>query len=261
MLPEHALARVQQEMAATLRAATLHDAEQVAPAGMSTQRLGIYRRLIHDNQASLLAATFPVLRSLHDELAWAELVSAFIAGHRAQTPLFHELPAEFLLWLQGAGAVQLQRMPCMLELAHYEWMELAAMLAEAGPEDWQIDSQGDVLSAVPVLSALAWPLVYHFPVHSIGPGHVPLQPSDQPVCLLIWRDAGEQVRFMALNALSMALLQALQQQRGLPLASCKTGSQLLQQLQCDFALPDLQQTGQVLLQQWRDHGVITGTLL
>ena len=71
--------------------------------------------------------------------------------------------------------------PWLAELAHYEWVELALQIAERRrlpPHD----PDGDLLDGVPVLSPLAWPLAYRWPVHRIGPDSSPSAPPTRRPC-------------------------------------------------------------------------------
>ena len=74
---------------------------QPAPAGIEERRLAIYRDLLFNNVESLLAGNFPVIRRLLGESDWKLLVRDFFRDHRCQTPLFPELPREFLRFLEA----------------------------------------------------------------------------------------------------------------------------------------------------------------
>lgn len=67
-------------------------------------------------------------------------------------------------------------------------------------------------------------LNYRWPVHQIGPDHRPDAPLEQPVWLLVYRNAEDRVAFMEINAVTARLLALMQEQ---PLSS---GEQLLQTL-------------------------------
>ena len=58
-----------------------------------------------------------------------------------------------------------------LELAHYEWVELALSLDTREIRQDGINPDGDLLSGVPVLNELSWSLVYDYPVQRIGPDY------------------------------------------------------------------------------------------
>ena len=54
--------------------------------------------------------------------------------HRCRTPYFSQLGEEFIGWLQDGYRAEEGDPPFLLELAHYEWVELALSLAEAPVE-------------------------------------------------------------------------------------------------------------------------------
>src|SRR5690606_23778499 len=144
-----------------------------APPGVEQRRLDIYRELFFNNVANLLGGNFPVLRRIHGDAAWRALVHAFYRDHGSRTPLFTELPREFLRYLETRG--EDPAMPWLRELAHYEWAELALQISEATRDDVAHDADGDLLAGCPLPSPLAWPLAYAWPVHRIGPDYRPRQ--------------------------------------------------------------------------------------
>ena len=143
------------------------------PENIEDRRMAIYRDLFFNNVVSLLAGTFPVLRRILGEDDWRRLVRDYFSIHRSHTPYFLEMPQEFLHYLQNERERQERDPDWLLELAHYEWVELALAISEEEP-DWDaIDRDGDLLGQRPVLSPLAWPLSYRYPVHRIGPQFQP----------------------------------------------------------------------------------------
>ena len=72
-----------------------------APANIEDRRMTIYRDLFFNNMVSLLAGTFPVLHRILGVDRWRELVRDFYHRHQSHTPLFMEVPQEFLAFLQG----------------------------------------------------------------------------------------------------------------------------------------------------------------
>ncbi|MDH5832884.1 HvfC family RiPP maturation protein [Luteimonas kalidii] len=185
-----------------------------APAGIEDRRLAIYRDLLYNNLQSLLAGNFPVIRRTLPDGDWHALVRAFYAGHRCRTPLFTEIGREFVRWLEARIDADPGLPPWQAELAHYEWVELALQIsdAEAGPVD---PLEGDprrgvaLLEGVPVVSPQAWALAYRWPVHRIGPGHLPQTAPEAPTLLLVRRDGGGEVRFAELSPLVFRLLELL----------------------------------------------------
>ncbi|MCF7749868.1 putative DNA-binding domain-containing protein [Bacillus subtilis subsp. subtilis] len=228
--------------------AHLRDPQRVAaPAGLDEQRLAIYRRLLFNNLLGLLGNGFPVCVQLLGDPAWATLVRRFYAGHPAQTPLFTELAAEFVQWLQAQATLP---HPALAELAHYEWVETALYQFDAQPLP---ASPGlDPLQAPLQRSPLAWPLLYHWPVHRLGTDDAPRHPGDAPTGLLVRRDPDGQVRFAAISPLAAQLLEQIGQHPG------RTGSAHLQDLAQahGLALAALLEPGQRLLRQFHAAGVI-----
>ena len=142
----------------TAFAAHIRDPERVAaPADIENRRMQIYRELFFNNIQSLLSSNFPVLRALHTDNDWRQLVRDFYSEHRCQTPLFPEIAKEFLRYLQDERCEQENDPGFLLELAHYEWVELALSLDERDPASQAADPEGDLLQGVPVLSPLASP--------------------------------------------------------------------------------------------------------
>lgn len=172
----------------------------------------IYAELFYNNVEGFLAGTFPIVRSVLDDAAWHALVRDFFDRHHCRSPLFLEIPEEFLAFLrderaEGPRAVASDP-PWLYELCHYEWVELALDVADVTlPEDG-IDREGDLLEGVPVVSPLVETLGYRWPVHEIGPGHVPAPPSG-PTWLVVHRDRRERVRFMVGNEVTIRLLDLL----------------------------------------------------
>jgi len=172
--------------------------------------MAVYRELVFNNVDSLLAAGFPVTRQTLDGAHWVELVRGFFVQHRCTTPLFHELGQEFLAYLQEVREVNRQDPPFLLELAHYEWVELALQISEDEPDPTLADPNGDLLAGAPVISPLAWPLSYRFPVHRIGPAHQPQTPPAEPTRLVVYRSRQGLVEFLEVNAATQRLLQLVQ---------------------------------------------------
>ena len=224
-----------------------------APAGWEDRRLQVYRDLLFNNISTLLAGNFPVIRALYDD-EWPPLVRAFYREHRSQTPLFPEIGREFLRFIDAHPDVG---PPFLAELAHYEWVELALQIAEARPGDVAHDPEGDVLDGVPVLSPLAWPLAYTWPVQRLGPDYRPASPPPSPTLLLLRREPDGSVRFSELSPLAFRLVQRLGE------APTLTGRAQLLGLAAEAAAGDADafvSQGQPLLAQMRATGVVLGTV-
>jgi hypothetical protein len=196
-------------------AAHLRDPARVpAPAGIEDRRLGVYRELFFNNISNLLGGTFPVLRRILGREAWARLVRGFYAHHRCATPRFLEVPREFLEYLRDERTAAPDDPPFLLELAHYEWIELAQRIDPDEIDLAGIDRDGDLIDGVPVLNPLAIPLAYRFPVHRLSPDFAPEAAPEHPSFYVVWRDLADRVQFLELNAVSARLIELIEIQPG-----------------------------------------------
>jgi len=254
-----AIVKAPEELASlqTSFAAHIRDPESVAaPEGIEDRRMGIYRELFFNNIRNFLSSNFPVLRTLFDEQGWEKLCRDFYSNFRCHTPLFPEIPREFLRYLQDHGESRLDERPFMLELAHYEWVELALEHDEAEIEDIDADPDGDLMNRIPVLSPLAWPLSYQYPVQRIRVDYQPRSAPATPTHLLVWRQQDFSIKFMQLNEISLLLLQKMKEQPAL------TGLELLTEIAGEINHPNpavVLEGGKVLLDELRKKQVILGT--
>lgn len=202
-------------------AAHIRDPERhPAPTDVQPARMRTYRELFFNTMESFIESGFPVLRSILEERHWESLVHDFFARHRSRTPYFSGIPEEFLDYLQSERGVREEDPPFLLELAHYEWVELALSIAEGEAPQENAALTGDPLACDLELSELAWPLAYRFPVQRICRDFQPAEAPAEPTHLGVYRDRQDRVRFLELNAVTYRLLQILQQQGGCPAAEC-----------------------------------------
>lgn len=240
-------------------AAHIRDPERVPPpSGIEERRLKIYRDLFFNNVDSMLAGNFPVIRRILGDDGWHAMIRGFLRDHDCQTPLFTELAREFLRYLDerhhDAGADH-RDPPWLRELAHYEWVELALQISDARVDDIAHDPDGDLLDGCPLVSPLAWPLAYVWPVHRIGPDHRPLMPPDAPTLLMLRREPDGAVTFHALTPLSFRLLQRLDEAPEL------SGREQLRALAAEAGAPDVAAfvaDGAAMLATMRAEGTIVG---
>jgi hypothetical protein len=193
----------QYDFAAHIRDPDAH----AAPKGIEDRRMAIYRDLFFNNVSGLLAKTFPVLNKILGEDAWRSLMRDFFARHESHTPLFLEVPREFLKYLETERGVVGGDLPFMLELAHYEWVELALSIDERDADLSNVDAGGDLLAGSPVLSPLFRSLIYKYPVHQLSPSFQPSEPPQEPTRLLVYRDLNDKVGFLEINAVTARLLE------------------------------------------------------
>jgi hypothetical protein len=229
-------------------------AGHAAPPDIEDRRMAVYRELFYNNVEGFLANSFPVLRKLLDDERWHALARDFFSRHRSHSPLFAEIPQEFLNYLEQERGEDEGDPPFLRELAHYEWVELALSIAEAETTQG-FDPQGDLLDGAPYLSALAWPLTYRYPVHRIGPEFIAETPGEQPTYLMAYRNRQDDVSFVELNPVSARLFAILQGNAGM------TGRAALQIVARELRHPDpgvVIHGGQQMLEQWRELGIVLG---
>lgn len=238
-------------------AAYIRDPSRVAPPpGIEERRLKIYRELFFNNVEGLLAGNFPVIHRLYAGERWQTLVRDFYREHDCRTPLFTELAREFLRYLELRAGDDRGDPPWVCELAHYEWVELALQISDAKVCDVAHDADGALLDGRPVVSPLAWPLAYAWPVHRIGPSFQPDAPSESPTMLLVRRERDGKVSFHQLSALTFRLLQRLDAEPEL------SGRQHLIALAAEAGAADQEtfiREGAAILDQLRREGTLLGT--
>ena len=239
-------------------AAHIRDPQNVAaPEGIEDRRMAVYRKLFFNNLFSLLGTFFPVLRKIHSDADWRRFIRGFMVRHEAQTPYFLQLPEEFLDYLQNEFEPTAKDFPFLVELAHYEYVELALSVAEDETDMAGVDPYGDLLSGVPVKSAAAWAFAYSYAVHRISPDYLPTESEAAPVYLALYRDRDDSVGFLELNAVTAALLDDIENN-----TAQLTGEALLRQLAAKINYPDadaLVEHGATALREMRQLDILTGT--
>ena len=237
-------------------AAHIRDPENnPAPEQIEDRRMAIYRELFFNNLLKLLSGTFPVLTKLHSRDKWRGMIRQFMVRHRASTPYFLQIPKEFLDFLEKDYAASEDDFPFLLELAHYEWAELAISVSEATNDDLPVDPNGDLLEGIPVRSRLAELYAYQYPVHRIATDFIPESPGEQPTYLVVYRQSDDQLGFMELNPVTARLLELIGEN------DRRSGRQLLESLASEIAYPDTSamiEHGAVAMRQMLDAEILLG---
>ena len=241
-------------------AAHLRNPEQnPPPEGIEDRRLQVYRDLFLGNLVSLLASSFPVLREIYGEDGWRRLIRQFLVQHRSETPIFAEVPGEFVAFVESEYQPGAGDPPFLLELAHYEWAELALATLDT-PIPWEhIDRHGDLLDGAPAVSPLAWSLAYQFPVHRISADYRPDAPGAEPTRLVIYRDQQDSVGFIEINIVTARLLELAQDN-----PQRRSGRELLQAIAAELNHPNPNTViagGRDILDRLKAKDVLLGTHL
>ncbi|MBX3693481.1 putative DNA-binding domain-containing protein [Dokdonella sp.] len=235
--------------------AHLRDPDGIAaPAHIEARRMAIYRELVQNNLIDLLGGNFPVLRALHDDAQWSELVRAFLRDHRCSTPLFTEIACEFIRFLEARAPSGIDP-PFFVELAQYEWSELALAIDEADIDSAPHDRSGDPVTGIPVLSPLARLLAWRYPVQHIGPAFRPHDPPAQPTLIVLVRTREGDVGFLEVDPLSAMLFQTLSRNTDACGADCVDA--VLASL--GRSEPGLRASGLYMLHEFHRREIVLGT--
>ncbi|MCG2633698.1 MAG: putative DNA-binding domain-containing protein [Gammaproteobacteria bacterium] len=243
--------QLQRDFAAHVRDPESHP----APADVEPRRMAIYRTLFYNNVEGLLASNFPVLRAVTPDERWHALVRAFYRGHRCETPYFPRIAEEFLNYLENERAELPGDPPFMRELAHYEWVELALLIADDPESDPLLDPNADLLQHPPVLSPLAWRLAYRYPVHQIRADQLLDSEPIQVTTLAAYRNRQDKVGFLETSPVVDRLLVLVGEQPSL------NGQQLLEQIAAELNHPEVGQfviAGAAALQRLLDLEIVLG---
>ncbi|MEO2266630.1 HvfC family RiPP maturation protein [Pseudoalteromonas pernae] len=181
------------------------------PSDIEDRRMGIYRDLFFNNVNGFLESGFPVLRSIYQDDMWLALVRSFFARHQAHSPYFVDISKEFVTFLAQEYEPLDTDPAFLIELAHYEWVELAVATAK---ETRRYRPVVDIAREPLYFSDCAQVVCYHYPVQTISVQHQPQQPDEVPSYICVYRDTDDEVQFLALNAMTALLLDGIQQQDG-----------------------------------------------
>lgn len=226
------------------------------PAGMPPARMALYAEMFYNNFDEHLSLNFPVLRSLYAAGDWQALVRDFMQRHRCTTPIFTEIALEFLGYLRDEHRYEDDDYPFLLELAHYEYVELAVAISTADDQVGEFDPNGNLLAGHPLVAPSTWALSYRFPIHRIGPEYTPSEPPSESTHLVVYRDRDDAVHFLVINAVTQRLIQLVKENpqiTGLESLTCI--AEELQHPQPDTVM----QAGNALLEDLRMRNVILGT--
>ena len=177
--------------------------------GIECRRIDVYQELFFNNVESFCSGSYPVLKSLFPEQDWLQLVREFFINHQCESPHFIEIAQEFLQFLLTRKSASLPK-PFMMELAHYEWVELASSVAQSPLKNKTKLSDENWLLSQFVVPESTYALSYQYAVHQISADN---QHQVQPkqTALLVYRDTNFDVKFMLTDLLSVIAIQLIQQ--------------------------------------------------
>lgn len=227
---------------------------ELLPSHVSKKRMQVYAKIVFNNLTSSISACFPVLSQCLGERKWRALTREFMRCYPSASPIFREIPEQFLHFLQQLEPgfrLARWRYPSYLQaLAHYEWVELSLSSKETVTLNTQQPS--DWLQEVPYVNPVLENLAYPYRVHTIGPEQQVAAPEE--TYLIVFRTAQYDIKFIEANAVTHRLIDLL-------LAEKQTGQTLFTKLALELGYPDaeaLTRFGVTLLQSLYEQHVIIG---
>ena len=237
--------------------AHIRDPEAVsAPADIEDRRMAIYRDLFFNNVNGFLENSFPILHSIYEPEAWTRLARSFFSTHQSHSPYFIDISKEFLLYLQEEHKITADDPAYLLDLAHFEWAEIALMVDQEEPEWNTIDRNGNLLEGTPILSPVAYCLAYQWPVHEINVNNQPEIQPETPSFILIYQDDEGDVKYMGADPITARIMELLQQEEP------TTGRAILTQLAKEMQHPDEEtaiHSGYSILLKLHHANILLGT--
>ena len=242
--------RYQAEFSANIRAPKLHK----KPAHVNAKRMAVYQKAVFNNTAESISVCFPVCQAVFGKRVWGRLLRKFLANYAAASPIFREIPAEFLQFLHA----QKDLPAYFYQLAHYEWAELA--VSSQINETLSSSQTVDLMNEKPILVPAHSLLKYDYPVHKISPGfkhNNGFKPSIvEQTYLLVFRNSVFDVKFIELNPVTYQLLSIIENNN-------MTGKQALLRLADDIKNLDattILQFGGAILTDLADQEAIVGSI-
>jgi hypothetical protein len=224
------------------------------PKGVNARRMGVYTEIVFNNMSDVVSACFPLCRNILGVRRWKKLLRQFFIEHQCTSPLFRQIPEEFLRWLESAQEHEttIEKLPPFIySLAHYEWIEMAIALSDVIAGEY---TQGDLLAKRPVLAPALALLSYPYAVHRISKRFQPERADDEATHIVVFRRVDDVVKFIVLNPVSARLLALLG-------TGTLTGIQALQQIAAEMQHPKPEvviKGGQEILENMRVEQVIIG---
>ena len=74
--------------------------QQPRPAGVAAKRMNVYKEIVFNNLFESVSACFPVAQKVLGKRAWLALVRRFFRDHSANSPIFRQIPEEFVIYLK-----------------------------------------------------------------------------------------------------------------------------------------------------------------
>ena len=232
--------------------------QQPCPEGVPAKRMSVYKEIVFNNLFESVSACFPVAQKVLGKRAWLALVRRFFREHATNSPIFRQIPEEFVSYLTNIYLSNETNLPPYLtSLCHYEWIELlvstmADMNDVAVSAIQSINLKADLLAQRPAFTQSMQLLNYDYAVHKISARYKPTETISTQ--LLVYRNAEYIVKFVELNPVTYRLIELLQNHTNTGEQALTLVANELNHLQPESAI----QFGLEILNDLRAQGIILG---
>ncbi len=228
-----------------------------APASLDPDGLAIYTNAVIANMEVFMGDNYPRVKAVMAAEVFSAMVRDYTIRHESKTPLFVELPGEFLYYLEHLRD-EPDDPPFLYELAHFELLENLVSSDERRLDEVPVNTGGDVMSAVPILNPTARLVRYAFAVHLIDVDNQPVEAPPEPTFIVAFRDRANHYGFMDLNAATARTVELLLSDEPL------TGEQALRAVAVELNHPDIAAViagGKSIFSRLLERDVILGTMI
>lgn len=194
-MSEKSLKEIQTEFANAIR----HNDVNLMSGQVSSQRLGVYARLVRNNTLGFIDRCYVELPKHLSVEKWAEIKEQFIREGKAHSPFFQDIAGEFLQFCLEKQCVE----PHLLALMDFENAQLLAEVAMAtvpSEFEWDNDSIMQMSAAAELRQYNVNFLRSHFK-----------QFESELTNVVVWRDSEFVVYYQTLAELDFFLLSALKE--------------------------------------------------
>ncbi|MDX5427215.1 MAG: putative DNA-binding domain-containing protein [Bacteroidota bacterium] len=182
----------------------VRDGKEPQLPGVTSGRLGTYRRLVYNVIDDSLRTAYPLTEKLLSPKEWDLLVGTFFNEHDCQEFQVMRMPRELAAW-EEKPTVLLEDHPALEDLLWFEWAEVELYIMEDRPipphkalGDWWTDHW--------VLNPESQILQLTYPVHRTPPENLDECEPGSFFCLAFRQPKTYSIQFVDLSAIWVELL-------------------------------------------------------
>ncbi|MFW5739134.1 MAG: DNA-binding domain-containing protein [Myxococcota bacterium] len=177
-------------------------------AGLSPQRLLVYRRLVFNRFLQAVELAIPRAASRRGADGFRSDVSAFLDEQGSRSPYLRDIASEFVRWVEPSWDADAAVPAYLPALARHELLSFE--IASATEQCAQVDADELDLERGVLFQSSARVVHYDFAVHLLpGEEEDRTEPSRQRTSLLAYRDREHRVRFLELGTVAASVITEL----------------------------------------------------